>query len=83
VWRSPPDGHRLASASFDKTLRVWNADTGQPIGNPLTGHTQAVFSVVFSPDGHRLASGGLDKTLRLWAAEAPAPPICAPNSPPT
>src|SRR6185312_13845868 len=49
-----PDGHRLASASTDTTARLWNADTGQPIGAPLTGHTDMVRDVAFSPDGHRL-----------------------------
>ena len=33
------DAQQLVSASFDRTLRVWDADTGQLIGDPLTGHT--------------------------------------------
>jgi len=61
-----PDGHRLASAGFDGMLRLWNPDTGQQIGAPLTGHTGAVIRVAFSPDGHRLASAGVDGTVRLW-----------------
>ena len=38
-------------------MRLWDADTGQPVGDPLTGHTGAVYSVAFSPDGTRIASG--------------------------
>jgi WD40 repeat protein len=71
-----PDGHRLASASWDNTIRVWNADTGQPLGAPLTGHTDVVWSVAFSPDGHRLASASGDQTVRLWTAQASPGDLC-------
>ncbi len=68
-----PDGQRLASASFDGTVRVWDARTGQPVGAPLTGHTRAVWSVAFSPDGQRLASASLDGTVRVWDARTGQP----------
>jgi hypothetical protein len=59
-------GSRIISASGDKTLRLWDAKTGQLIGGPLRGHEDLVLSVAFSPDGSRIISGSLDKTLRLW-----------------
>ena len=61
-----PDGHRLASASPDHTVRVWNVDTGRQLFEPLRGHTDMARSVAFSPDGHRLASASFDGTVRLW-----------------
>ena len=58
-----PDG-RLASASADKTIRLWNTTTGE-LCKTLIGHTDWVGSLVVLPDG-RLASGSADNTIRLW-----------------
>ncbi|KIO04629.1 hypothetical protein M404DRAFT_26080 [Pisolithus tinctorius Marx 270] len=64
-----PDGKRIVSGSWDKTLRVWDAETGVQIGSPLEGHRDDVYSVAFSPDGKRIVSGSGDKTVRVWDAE--------------
>jgi WD40 repeat protein/serine/threonine protein kinase len=60
-----PDGNRLASASNDHTVRVWDAASGREI-RTLTGHTGPVYSVAFSPDGKRLASAGDDQIIKVW-----------------
>ncbi len=62
-----PDGRRIASASQDWTVQVWDATNG---GHLLTyrGHADKVTAVVWSPDDRRIASGSSDDTVRVWNA---------------
>jgi WD40 repeat protein len=62
-----PDGKVLASASGDKTVKLWEAGTGAAL-QTLEGHLHYVTTVAFSPDGKVLASASYDKTVKLWEA---------------
>ncbi|TFK63761.1 WD40 repeat-like protein, partial [Pluteus cervinus] len=68
-----PDGRHVVSGSSDKTVRIWNATTGQPVGEPLQGHSDSVWSVAYSPDGRHVVSGSNDKTVRIWDATTGQP----------
>jgi len=64
AW-SPTNSHTVASASRDKTVRVWNVATGADIVS-YTGHSDEVHTVAWSHDGTHLASGSSDKTVQVW-----------------
>ena len=60
-----PTGKKLVSCSEDKTVRVWDASTGEPIGSPLAGHTDWVRQVEFI-DADTVVSSSDDGTTRAW-----------------
>ena len=62
-----PDGTKLVSGSSDKTVRIWDAVTGE-CEQTLEGHSSAVTSASFSPDGTKVVSGSTDETVRIWDA---------------
>src|SRR5919199_1075022 len=59
------DGKRTISASYDKTLKIWDTDTGREL-RTLTGHTGPVRGVAIAPDGLTAISASDDNTLKIW-----------------
>jgi WD40 repeat protein len=64
------DGKKIVSCSEDRTIRVWDAQTGNPVLGPLKMYNYGVPCVAFSPNGRRIASGSSNRTILVWHAVA-------------
>ena len=73
-----PDGSTIASASWDRTVRLWPIGGGARV---LEGHNQNVNGVAFTPDGKSLVSASYDLTVRIWPLDGNAPTITTLPSP--
>jgi WD40 repeat protein len=62
------DGHRVVTASADKTARIWDAQSGREVAI-LEGHSHRVWRAAFSDDGKRVVTASLDKSARVWDAQ--------------
>ncbi|CAN0216022.1 unnamed protein product, partial [Phaeothamnion confervicola] len=65
-----PDGRHIASAGFDKKIKLWDGRTGRFIAT-LTGHVGAVYQVAWSSDSRLLVSASKDSTVKLWSVAEP------------
>ncbi len=57
----------MASASFDKTVRLWDVEAGRCL-HKLAKHSEPVYSVAFSPSGKLVATGSFDRWVHIWSA---------------
>ena len=60
-----PDGSTIATGSYDKLVKLWDAATGKEL-RTLKEHSDAVYGVAFLPGGQQLVSGAGDRTLKIW-----------------
>ena len=63
-----PDAKTLATASYDKLIKLWDVATGKEI-RTLKDHIDAIYALDFTPDGKRLISGAADRTVKVWNPE--------------
>ncbi|NEQ77237.1 MAG: WD40 repeat domain-containing protein [Okeania sp. SIO2C9] len=74
-----PDGTRFISASWDKTLKVWETKSSKEILT-FTGHNDSIYAVITTPDSKKLISASKDKTLKVWNLDSVEKNIHATNN---
>ena len=67
-----PTGEELVSASYDRSIRIWNRSKGHSRDVYTTKRMQRVFAATFSSDNNYVLSGSDDGNIRLWRAQASA-----------
>ncbi len=65
VAYSPTD-NVIVTGGRDRTLHVWDADSGAPVGPPMSGHQGSINSIQFTSDGKRVVTASNDATIRVW-----------------
>ncbi|MBU3917280.1 WD40 repeat domain-containing protein, partial [bacterium] len=72
TWEKPllkakfsPDGKMIAAGSEDKSVIIWDTDSGKRVAH-LTGHTSNIIDLVFNPNQSHLATAGADGTILIW-----------------
>ena len=68
-----PDGRLVAAGGVDGVAWMWDAETGLPNGEPMTGHDGGIGTLAFTPDNSQLITAGADGTVRVWDAETGEP----------
>jgi len=69
-----PNGRHIISGSFDKTIRIWDAETGAAVGKPLEGQPSSVLSIAYPPNGQHIVSGSRDQSIHVWESFLCKPP---------